>query len=101
MSDERWKNDIEVIKNKSIKVIREVFNESNLSENVYTVVYEDYDTVMGLFIKNNSLTNSLIVKVNDMDIPIQPNESFNGDFLVFTSLTIIGIDLTFDACIEG
>jgi len=82
-------------------LIRESFDANDLNNGVYTVNYETNKTQMGIGIYNNSTENSIILTINGIDIVIPSEKYFTGLFEPFTTVTVSGTSLNFNAFIVG
>lgn len=84
-------------------VIKESFDEGDLSTGSYTATATYSGTVIGFGINNNSATNALTFTIGTVAIAVPATKQFYG---VFTkpspnAIAVTGTSVDFDAFIEG
>lgn len=92
---------IKPIKIDGANVVKDSFDEGDLTDGVHTVTATISGDNMGFGIMNNNDTNPLTFTIGTITIPVPISKSFYGTFVKDTTIVVAGTALDFDAFIEG
>jgi len=85
-----------------VYVVRESFSQHDLTvTNEYDLDFETTRTTMAFGIINKSKTDELSFIINEVTILVPPFSQWYDEFEAFTSVSVAGDNLDFDAYVKG
>lgn len=84
-------------------IVKESFDENELEEDNKTyMIQSEFPTgKMGVGIFNNHATEEVVIKINDINIPVPPKKPWYGVFIAQASIELTGTEMNFDVFLEG